>query len=219
MHGFAIDTIQRTQAVRMGDGWALYCAAALADFRRLLSYYSEGYPTGETADDLLLRLPIGNVRRPHLETVADRLQSYRDVAATKETKKDTTDSEWPANLRELVLGLSFVSLREKPEAPPAMDAATQATVADYWRTAAALSNRLGGAVFCGTEKRYVGLVQGAARAGDRTCLLRGAKVPFVLRPVHVAKGVYRLIGEAYVHGIMHGQAAGQGPKDERFILS
>lgn len=73
-----------THPVRMGDGWDLHCAAALADFHWLLGYYLEGYPTGETASDLLLCLPIGNACRPHLESMVDRLQSYRDDAPRRD---------------------------------------------------------------------------------------------------------------------------------------
>lgn len=38
--------------------------------------------------------------------------------------------------------------------------------------------------------------------GDICCILFGAPVPFVLRP---AGNGYRLVGEAYVHGIMKGE--------------
>jgi hypothetical protein len=40
--------------------------------------------------------------------------------------------------------------------------------------------------------------------GDQIWVLRGATVPFVLRPAD--DGKYRLIGEAYVHGAMRGEA-------------
>ena len=44
---------------------------------------------------------------------------------------------------------------------------------------------------------------GATQAGDSIALLQGGKVPFVLRP-HGKN--WQLIGEAYVHGIMEGEA-------------
>jgi hypothetical protein len=233
--GFTFDRIQRTHPIQMGGGWALYCAAALAEFRRLLSYYSDGYPTGETADELLLRLPIGNASRPHLETMADRLRSYRDVARaigcgigaaiTTTTKEGISEgmvtentATWPANLQSVVLGIGAGSggSRDSSEQYRAMDRATRTTLANYWCTAAAFANRLGGAVFCGTTQRYVGLVPAGTLAGDLICLFHGGKVPFVLR--HVKDDVYWLIGEAYVHGIMHKHAEGSGPKDKGFIL-
>ncbi|KAF2029305.1 HET-domain-containing protein [Setomelanomma holmii] len=39
--------------------------------------------------------------------------------------------------------------------------------------------------------------------GDILCIVMGAAVPFVLRPLH---GGYRLVGECYVHGLMNGEA-------------
>jgi hypothetical protein len=40
--------------------------------------------------------------------------------------------------------------------------------------------------------------------GDIIWLLPDADVPFILRPLE--NGHYKLVGEAYVHGIMHGEA-------------
>ncbi|KAI9866773.1 MAG: hypothetical protein M1813_000715 [Trichoglossum hirsutum] len=44
----------------------------------------------------------------------------------------------------------------------------------------------------------------SAKAGDSIWVIPGADVPFILR--EVTSGRYRLVGEAYVHGIMHGEA-------------
>ena len=62
-------------------------------------------------------------------------------------------------------------------------------------------------------KRMMLLGTGARslRAGDEVWILGGGKVPYVLRPVKkkadgesVVETKHRLIGEAYVHGLMHG---------------
>ena len=62
-------------------------------------------------------------------------------------------------------------------------------------------------------KRYLGLCLHAARPGDHIVLLRGARVPFVLRHVK-KKGTqdesWKLLGEAYVHGLMCYET---GPQD------
>ncbi|KAH7343023.1 heterokaryon incompatibility protein-domain-containing protein [Rhexocercosporidium sp. MPI-PUGE-AT-0058] len=49
-----------------------------------------------------------------------------------------------------------------------------------------------------TREGYVGLAPDNVEYGDKLYLLNGARVPFLLRG-------NRLIGEAYVHGIMHGE--------------
>jgi hypothetical protein len=38
---------------------------------------------------------------------------------------------------------------------------------------------------------------------DKVLLLKGAFTPFVLRPL--PNGQYQMVGEAYVHGMMHGE--------------
>ena len=54
-----------------------------------------------------------------------------------------------------------------------------------------------------TSKGYIGLGPSTLREGDLVCVLFGGIVPFTLRQ---EDGVYRLIGESYVHGLMHGEA-------------
>lgn len=46
----------------------------------------------------------------------------------------------------------------------------------------------------------------ALREGDQVCVSFGEIVPFIL--TH-EDGMYRLIGESYVHGLMHGEAIQQ----------
>ncbi|KAK4234443.1 heterokaryon incompatibility protein-domain-containing protein [Achaetomium macrosporum] len=67
-----------------------------------------------------------------------------------------------------------------------------------------------------TEKGYLGLGPASAAVGDVVCILPGAAGPFVLREnPEFGEGYQedrggakklRLIGESYVHGIMHGEA-------------
>jgi hypothetical protein len=52
------------------------------------------------------------------------------------------------------------------------------------------------------SKGYVGMTHYQSEMGDLICLIQGASVPMVLRP---CEGGFRLIGDAYVHGIMNGE--------------
>jgi hypothetical protein len=55
--------------------------------------------------------------------------------------------------------------------------------------------------------RWLGLAPMDAQVGDRIVLLGGGKVPYILRPKDGTEtGCYELIGDAYVHGIMDGEA-------------
>ncbi|KAI0188438.1 heterokaryon incompatibility protein-domain-containing protein [Xylaria flabelliformis] len=67
-----------------------------------------------------------------------------------------------------------------------------------------------------SSQGYFGLGQDSMATGDLVCLLFGGDSPFILRPSKVG---YQLIGEAYVHGIMHGEyLAANNPPTEEFIL-
>lgn len=65
-------------------------------------------------------------------------------------------------------------------------------------------------VFRTKEKMLLGTGPRSLRVGDEVWILAGGKVPYVLRQVKNkvapagSENRYRLIGEAYVHGLMHG---------------
>lgn len=52
----------------------------------------------------------------------------------------------------------------------------------------------------------LGLVPFSAKSGDEIYLLAGGQVFYVLRPSVEENGNFRLIGEAYIHGLMDGEA-------------
>jgi hypothetical protein len=91
--------------------------------------------------------------------------------------------------------------------------------------ASALSLRLGftrGGMrrrFCFSENRYIGLVPPFAQTGDSICVILGAQTPLVIRRVEsMAKERentrYHLVGEAYFHGLVDGEALAHGGETE-----
>jgi hypothetical protein len=54
------------------------------------------------------------------------------------------------------------------------------------------------------------LLPADARAGDQVWLVRGGRVPLVVRPHGEDGEAWELVGEAYVHGIMYGEAFHDG---------
>ncbi|KAI4185415.1 MAG: hypothetical protein LQ346_005895 [Caloplaca aetnensis] len=60
--------------------------------------------------------------------------------------------------------------------------------------------------FCITKKRYMGWCPFDTKHGDRICLLFGGQTPYVVRKQ--GRG-YRLLGEAYLHGVMDGEVLGK----------
>lgn len=58
------------------------------------------------------------------------------------------------------------------------------------------------------------------QVGDIVCVLTGGSVPYVIRPVNGGReNKFQFVGEAYVHGIMQGQAVpSEGAKVSEIIL-
>ncbi|KAF3005261.1 hypothetical protein E8E14_006012 [Neopestalotiopsis sp. 37M] len=61
-----------------------------------------------------------------------------------------------------------------------------------------------------TDQGYIGLGADELRKGDRICLLLGGDSPLILRDT--ALSYQKLVGEAYVHGIMHGEFLSTRPR-------
>lgn len=55
------------------------------------------------------------------------------------------------------------------------------------------------------SKSLFGLAPKEAEEGDLVCILFGCTVPVILRPIE-GLGLYKLVGESYVHGVMDGEA-------------
>jgi hypothetical protein len=53
-----------------------------------------------------------------------------------------------------------------------------------------------------TQSGYIGLAVHAAQVGDHVSLFRGAHMPFLVRS---SSNGLRLVGDCYIHGIMHGE--------------
>ncbi|KAF4632852.1 hypothetical protein G7Y89_g5278 [Cudoniella acicularis] len=68
-----------------------------------------------------------------------------------------------------------------------------------------------------TKGGHLGLGTKSVKEGDEAWILEGADTPFVLRPRK--DGKYKLIGEAYVHGVMHGELAVQGVSMRNVLLA
>jgi hypothetical protein len=68
--------------------------------------------------------------------------------------------------------------------------------------------------FCTTRRGYIGFVPPGTQQGDMVSIFLGTQTPFIIRPSSrfvyashetISKGFYRLIGEAYMHGMMDGE--------------
>ncbi|EXJ61332.1 uncharacterized protein A1O5_11890 [Cladophialophora psammophila CBS 110553] len=78
-----------------------------------------------------------------------------------------------------------------------------------------------GRSFIFTEKGRFGLGPLIAAPGDVCCILFGATVPFILRRTQ-REGYFKLVGEAYLHGLMRGEAlslsTASSPEEQTLII-
>ena len=72
--------------------------------------------------------------------------------------------------------------------------------------------------FCLSLEGRIGWVPRAAQTGDIISLMRGSPVPIIIRPTQ-QKNSYLMIGQAYIHGVMDGEAvAGKEDQFQRIQL-
>jgi hypothetical protein len=57
-----------------------------------------------------------------------------------------------------------------------------------------------------TEKGYLGMASVTLEVGDEAWALAGGHVPLILRPTGTSGDEFQLVGEAYIHGVMQGEA-------------
>ena len=76
-------------------------------------------------------------------------------------------------------------------------------VEEYMRAVQAACN---GRCFFTTRDGRIGLSDKDVVVGDLVYIILNTWTPFTLRPIERLPGRYRLIGEAYVHGLMYGEA-------------
>ncbi|KAJ4353554.1 uncharacterized protein N0V89_005284 [Didymosphaeria variabile] len=62
-----------------------------------------------------------------------------------------------------------------------------------------------------TQTGFLGLGPDPAEPGDEVYIIQGASTPFVLRPTEDSRS-YKIIGEAYVHGVMDGEFMQKRPE-------
>ena len=78
--------------------------------------------------------------------------------------------------------------------------------------------------FCVTEDGYMGWFPKGTQPGDFIAIIFGVPVPLVLRPVartgdaSITSQTYHLIGDCYVHGMMHGEIVEHSTDAEDFFL-
>lgn len=193
VEGFFIDKIIGTKDIRLGSSHFITFVNAMADFNNAIRDLGRmGYPTGETPQELKLRIPIGNAKIPQPHYLKHHSLAHRSF-------REPSSDRWPKDLEHYIFSVHEDQDAAVYESKPRH---VQEVVSQYWQTASALSKRMGGYKFAVTKRGYAGLVPIVANTGDKVILFHGGKVPFLLRD---NGDHFALVGECYIHGIMHGE--------------
>ena len=207
VEGYSLDVIKSISAsANVDQEWEKYFSEidAMVD-AAVLS------PVPDSRDHLKWKVPIAGALYPKvvvsgsldMQSSYKALRTYISSIQKKETIKDNARS---AN------GTFQSTARAVPLEQMAADSCQEST--SY---IAALQDTLHGWRFVVTEKGYVGVVPNMARIGDVVAILKGGRVPFILQECDARPGVFRLVGECYVHCMMNGEGlSSQGIVERKF---
>jgi hypothetical protein len=171
---------------------------AIGDVARLMGNLIS-YPSGETLEEVEWRAAIGN--KP-LASSFDGISSktiYYGIKALIAAKPSSDAELYLPSMGQNASALLELTARMHADQTRNPGAVVEGYVGP-------LMQFLQGRKFCLVDNRYVGWVPLHAELGDEIVVFHGGRVPFAIRKCteHVGRSI--VIGEAYVHGIMNGEA-------------
>ncbi|KAF4810121.1 Heterokaryon incompatibility protein 6, OR allele [Colletotrichum siamense] len=163
------------------------------------------YPAGESGLEAVLRtLTFFRAEAEEEEVPMATLKlAYRFCTAVEEDDLDPERAERDVLRREIEL-----AGRSAEEANEALVAAAQILINRVFTTRSALD------LVLAKGEKYVAMVPDGCEAGDEVWVMKGCNAPFVLRKSAEREGLRRIVGTAYVHGIMDGEAVEEGVEFE-----
>ena len=171
----------------------------------VLAHELDGYPTHEGSLDVALRTflrgPPSEITQKQMNYMQEGVRAlfcFMQIGLDLSEKKEEKEAD-----RETML------IRGEEE--------SQMMIGLFTEGGAGVIQRC----FCTTEKGYFGLVPAKAEVGDEVGILKGGNVPFILRRSESGNQqelVYRLVGDGYFHGLMHGEAEKLDTYEERDLV-
>ncbi|KAF2178732.1 hypothetical protein K469DRAFT_642268 [Zopfia rhizophila CBS 207.26] len=182
--GFLLDSIEKvSNASNVPEQWYQYFREADSMVNELSRYRKDN-------SDVKWKVPIAGILYP--KTIAS---GSLDL-----------ESSYKVFRRELSSAHKQFSNGGNPEAR--FEVSSQGL--DY---TLALQETLLGWRFFTTHRGYAGVGPASTKIGDSVYVFNGGGVPFLLTPSESREGVYRLLGECYVHGLMNGEARSLVPPE------
>ncbi|KAH8672140.1 heterokaryon incompatibility protein-domain-containing protein [Tricladium varicosporioides] len=221
------DSARRQEAHQMAEQWT-----------------SDPYITGQPRTEALWRTFIcdtSTTSRPAEPEIAEafkaitRITSPEVLAAAEVIKKGSGPELMPAMIammnalkvpEDMLSGLHSSDLAERLQAVNECNQLLIQLVSleTSTRIGLLLARGITGRQFAVTEKGLMALVPLGTQEGDQICIFPGGRTPYILRRDSGDSGTYegvqcyQLVGEAYVHGFMDGEALVLGSKLEFVIL-
>ncbi|TDZ30880.1 Heterokaryon incompatibility protein 6, OR allele [Colletotrichum spinosum] len=168
------------------------------------------YPTGETGLEAVLRtLTFFRDESEDEEGIpmSTLKLAYRFCTAVEGDDLDPERAERDVLRKEIQM--SGVSADEANEA---LVAAAQILINRIFTTRSTLD------LVLARGEKYVGMVPDGSEVGDEVWIVKGCSAPFVLRKSAEREGMMRIVGTAYVHGVMEGEVAGEDTEYEEVSI-
>ena len=191
--GYVFDTIVQVGETSFQTSDRIEYLQELSQFVRS----RPSYPTGEPLKDLEWMIPIGDRIESELRQGGERVD-FRSayLAFTEYLHLGERVTDWKMEIERARAMANMKHFLFQPQE-------LRQLLWPYLQTALDFAERFADARACITAKGYVGIVPGQSEEGDSVVILHGGAVPFIMRRHHDPPGQYVLLGECYVHGIMH----------------
>lgn len=147
-------------------------------------------------DDLKWKVPIASAEYPKFSSLGSlglkpSYKALRNFLSMDQAGDGADAHEASSSLAQYRVGLREAAVSSLLKQSVSYTSVLRDTVAG-WR-------------FVVTRNGYVGVAPGLTKVGDVVTIMKGGLVPFVLREGVDRLGAFRLVGECYVHGLMHGE--------------
>lgn len=187
-----------------------------SDVRRYLgeifTFIDDTYPNKEEERRTLKwKVPIGAATQPPRGDWGDDGGLVSFEAMDKYWALEDQDDNWKREEKKIRFNAA--------ESRPLREAEILAKqLWPYLNTAMDFAEILSPAVACITEAKCVGIVPQTAFCGDVIAVFNGCAVPFLLRKHDRGEDLYQVVGECYMHYLMHGESHSRSGPEKRIQL-
>ncbi|KAJ4195457.1 hypothetical protein NW767_009779 [Fusarium falciforme] len=196
VEGYIVDTIKcASKASNEPSSWSRHFTEVDAMAEQLSPVFSE-----QTRQDLKREVPIAKAKYPQV-AVPGGLDLHQSCQAFRKTLKKQKYTKKYQKQRSSPMTSESVSNAESQE----MGLMTKSKSYELL-----LGGSIKGRRFATTELPDCGIVPNNAEEGDGVVVFGGGSVPFIVRKSSEREGMYQLVGECFISGIMDWRKVSSG---------